>query len=188
MSIERRLRREQSRQQAKQIKDTFGAKGFEGKLTAFGAFYKDSDDDGFSMFVSMMDLNPEAWDALIVWTNDLELVYKQAKAEVFRQWEQLVSPSKSWDITWEAFRQRQNDEAVESLQELIKEWNLLAFGSETRPPKGDIRNIGLGREELELFLQIAGLVHMLEREGVIKSDNFNGMIYHHMSEGFTVIS
>jgi hypothetical protein len=184
MSIERRLRREQSRQQAKLIKGTFGDKGFEGKLTAFGAFYKDSDDDGFSMFVSMMDMAPEAWDALIVWTNDLEQGYKQAMAEIFQQWERLDLPSK----TWEAFRQERNDEAVESLQDYIKEWNLLAFGSETRPPKGDIRNIGLGRDELQLFLQISGLVYGLEQEGVIKTDNFNGMIYHHMSGGFTVIS
>jgi hypothetical protein len=145
------------------------------KLIGFGAYYKDLDDDGVVI----------AWNSLAhpQHKSEIELFYSATK-KCFEQ-ELNEFNTGNYDYFHNATTA---DEAKENilgyLQHQIKQYNILAFGSETRPSKGTIsKEIPKkdGAHYVELCISIVCNIWLLQELKVIECDNYNGMMFNYAS-------
>lgn len=124
------------------------------KLHGWGAFYKDNNDDGFSMFI-----DGEAGELI------LDNIEKCTQAE--------LNDIKSGEITLE---QLTND-VLEQLHNMIPQWNELVFGT-TKRPMGEMAKPKLDNEDIiTLTTCICQDIHFLDTVKAITNDEYNGMSY-----------
>ena len=71
-------------------------------------------------------------------------------------------------------------EAMHNMKNSIINWNNIIYGSDKRKMGQNTIDFSFTEVHSDLFRIILGIVYG-ERHGVIKSDNFNGMSFQHMS-------
>jgi len=124
-------------------------------LFQFGAFYKGMEDDGF---VFSIDTKSEPKNGLV------NMLHKQ----VVKAGKGLIEEFKAgtWDISG----------CKEQLADAIESFNVKTYGS-TERPMVQVKGIKISIDTMPELICIMSDIYALEQVGVIKSDDYNGMMY-----------
>ena len=136
--------------------------GIAPELTAFGAFYKDDKDEGCAVYF-LKDQIPQLKG------------FSDRVMDMAKGYHKQVGSIPEWS-TKEAMI---DDLRHQTEQELIPYLNQKFFGSTIRPAKGHYPvNFDLSDKEfIRVIVVFMANVAFLEDVGVIKSDEYNGMVF-----------
>jgi len=126
-------------------------------VIGIGAFYKGMDDDGFSF---SMDSMSEPKKGLTKVLHDNVVMAGKGILQEFRDG--------TWDVAG----------CKEQLAQAIESFNVKTFGSTERPlASAKVQNLKVSIDAIPELIAIMSDIYALEQVGVIKSDEYNGMMY-----------
>ena len=124
-------------------------------FASIGAFYKGMDDDGFSFNV---DTTSEPKTGFVKMLHENVVMAGKGILQEFREG--------TWDVAG----------CKEQLALAIESYNVKTFGSTERPMVGHSK-VRVTIDALPELMAIMSDIYALEQVGVIKSDDYNGMMY-----------
>jgi hypothetical protein len=135
------------------------------KLSAIGWYYKDNTNDGFSF---MINNGQEAFQ----FYEKLPAIYEESYQSEMKQ------------IKDQYGMEKLNMSTSVQLKRLIKDYNDLAFGKVNRLGFNQVGMI-ITNQMFQIVVKIGLLIYILEKNGKIVSDDFNGMLYTYTDRNFS---
>ena len=141
-------------------------------LLLVGAYYKDNLQEGWSCAFNR-NTAADAWHIIEGFTKTFESTYYKQITAFHTEWKKSGSAQ-----SWTEFRKAKVQEIYDiDFPEMIAESHMNVFGTPTRGPLGTPKEYHLNEHVLIVELSLMQTVYLLEKEGLIKSDEYNGMSY-----------
>jgi hypothetical protein len=125
------------------------------QLINFGTFYRDDKDDGVSINFNTLYNEPKPGFTKVVYDN------------VTQCGDAMIKAVKEGDDSAESILQQ--------LKMMIKQFNIIVFGSEVRPKMSSYQIDFSNRELIKVMMVIMSDIYVLTELGVIPNDNYNGL-------------
>ena len=150
-------------------------KSFGRQLNSLGFYYKDDQDDGFSIHAGV---NDRAWYGILKkYDEEIRKCFVIETAAIQRQ-----DAAMQYDIPLAQFQAEIKHNMIVG----INEWNVL-HGYAQRPKRGESFDISIGYETEKdqakvhaLFMIMTGIIYLTEW-GLLENDNYNGPSYAYVS-------
>lgn len=149
-------------------------KSFGRQLISLGFYYKDDQDDGFSIDAGVEN---HAWYGILKkFDEEIRKTFKIEMAAIKRQ-----DAAMQYDIPLAQFQAEVKHNMIVG----INEWNIL-HGYAVRPMRGEPFDVSIGYDTAKdqqkthaLFMIMTGIIYLTEW-GLLENDNYNGPSYVYM--------